>query len=36
MFSLAGFWNPDVPALFGAPGGGAAGKGAQLMVVYNH
>jgi hypothetical protein len=36
LFSIAAFWNPDTPASFGAPGAGAAGKGVQVMVVYNH
>ena len=36
LFSVAAFWNPDTLASFGAPGGGAAGKGVQLMVVFNH
>ena len=36
LFSVSAFWNPDTPASLGAPGGGAAGKGIQLMVVFNH
>jgi hypothetical protein len=36
LFSVAAFWNPDTPVSLGAPGGGAAGKGIQVMVVFNH
>jgi hypothetical protein len=36
LFSASAFWNPDTPVSLGAPGGGAAGKGIQLMVVFNH
>jgi len=36
LFSATAFWNPDSPASLGVPGGGAAGKGIQLMVVFNH
>jgi len=36
LFSATAFWNPDTPVSLGAPGGGAAGKGVQLMVVFNH
>jgi len=36
LFSVSAFWNPDTPVSLGAPGGGAAGKGIQLMVVFNH
>ena len=36
LFSVTAFWNPDTPVSLGAPGGGAAGKGIQLMVVFNH
>jgi len=35
IFSIAAFWNPETPAPFG-PAGGNAGKGVQLMVVFNH
>ncbi len=36
LFSATAFWNPDTPVSLGAPGGGAAGKGIQVMVVFNH
>jgi len=36
LFSVSAFWNPDAPASIGAPGTGGAGKGVQLMVVFNH
>ncbi|MBM3330379.1 hypothetical protein FJY68_00850 [candidate division WOR-3 bacterium] len=36
VFSVGAFWNPDTPVSLGAPGGGAAGKGIQLTVVFNH
>jgi hypothetical protein len=37
-FSIAGFWNPDRPQGFmgGSGGRAGAGKGIQLMVVFNH
>jgi hypothetical protein len=38
LFSVAVFWNPDRPqaAIGGSSAGAAAGKGVQVMVVYNH
>ncbi|MBM3293168.1 MAG: hypothetical protein FJY82_01455 [Candidatus Aminicenantes bacterium] len=37
-FFLIGFWNPETYRVFTASGGGTsfAGKGLQLMVVFNH
>ncbi|MBM3323398.1 hypothetical protein FJY69_07985 [candidate division WOR-3 bacterium] len=36
LFSVSAFWNPDTPAGLGVAGASAAGKGLQMMVVYNH
>ena len=37
-FSLIGFWNPDRYQIPGAPRGTNlfAGRGAQIMIIYNH
>jgi len=37
-FFLIGFWNPETYRVFTTSGGGAnfAGKGLQIMVVFNH
>ncbi|HTW91610.1 MAG TPA: hypothetical protein VMH22_07865 [bacterium] len=37
VFSVAAFWYPDRPAVIpGQAAGGAAGKGLQVTVVFNH
>ena len=37
IFSVAAFWYPDRPAVIpGQAVGGAAGKGLQVTVVFNH
>ncbi len=36
LLSVSAFWNPDTPAGLGVAGISAAGKGMQLMVVFNH